>query len=579
MTDGVVHFEVFVQKNAKASWRLFEACDARADAMEIAKTFLKANPAASVRVTREQYDPEERVFNAFTIFESGAEKLRDPVEKTGEATIPCLTTEDLAGPAARETVRRVLSTWLERRQVCPLELFHRADLVDELDADDNDLQHAIQKVAVARAQNSDASVHAYVRVITQLVQRAIDQKRRENRAHPTPSAKGGFAEMAERILSEGGPEKRLRAAVAAHLAEAPEMGRKAEMLLDLHDDLPADPEARALAEQAADAFLAEVLSFDRALDRVLGTTRDLGEQVERLTAVYEGAPGQPALDQAAECARRLAAKFKAKALPDSHGEIARRILDALQRPGRFKPDDFAAEIRLMRTLAQRLIAASGANLHPEALVEAFTHRSARLLSPDTVEEALAGAAGPVEQIARLMAMEDNLVGATNKKKLAAHIRARLKSAPAEAYFVRGPGAPFERLARLAAFQRRAREGSFPDEDKAELCEAFDATGLEVLDSTKVLDRVVASQKPALERALALLRLVDQNILPDGACARDGYHRARRLLASEEGRAQAADVAAAAALEEIRRLMEAVEARWSTDEEDAAPEAAADPDAA
>jgi hypothetical protein len=553
------HHEVFLKKNRKASWKLVEATPDRDDAMALGHRLKNNHPSGSVRVVREVWQPAEGEFLGTVIFESGPEAFADPKEKKGEASLPCLTPDDLSGPAARDTLRRVLSGWLERNQAAPLELLHRADLIEDLDGSDTDLQHAIQKVAVARAQTTDASVHAYVRLITDLVEKGVAQARREAKAaKKSPKAKS-FADMAAQIHAEGAPEKRLRKAIAESLSEERDFGSKAKRLLDMQDDLPADPEARAFAIKEADNFLAEMLSFDGAIQSVFGTGIDLGDQVVRLTAAYEGKPHCDDLAEAPEAARKLAKAFSSKDFISSHIEIAKRILSALRAPKRFRPKSVMEEIELARKLAQRLIVASGPNLHPDSLVDAFTHRSAKLLAPDVVDEALEGAKTPAEQIECLFQIEDNIVGDQNKKKLAAYIRARLGSAPAESHFVRGDAKPLERLAALAALQQRARRGSFPDEDKAELSKAFDDLGLKVLDETKILKRVADSGRPPIDTAHSLLKLAASGVLPIGRCTEDAKLRALRLLSSEMGKAAAKDTTNRAVLTEIQCLMGQIEA--------------------
>lgn len=554
MASSDTHFEVFFKKHAKASWSLTEAREEREDALAIAEQLKTLHPSASVRVTREDYDDASRTFRSIPIFEAGPERFREVKEKTGEAKLPCLTPADLAGPAARETTRRVLGPWLERQQICPMELLYRPDMIEKLDSSDNDLQHAIQKIAVARASNSDASVHAYVRLLTELVQRGIDQARREAGLSAKLPRSGSFAELAGKIVSEGSPEKRLRTAIAHEIADFSDMARKADRLLDMLDDLPADPEAARVAESQADAFLAELLSFDRALRAFIGAPKDPGEEVVRLTAIYEGQPESRDLAGVTNGARRLAQKFKARRLAATHTEIAARILSALQSPKRFKPDSVMEEIALARALAMRLIAASGPNLHPDALVEAFTHRSARLLAPDAVEEALSEAASPAEELNRLLVMEDNLVGDMNKKKLASYVRAKLKANSCEAWFCRGPGQPLERLAQLTRLQTRALKGTFAQADKDEMAEAFDALGLKVLEATRILDRIATSSQPVLNRCGALLKLAAQGVLPQGRCMADAQSRTMRLLASEMGRKEAQAPEANAKLEEIQTLL-------------------------
>jgi len=553
MSREDVHYEVFIKKNAKASWTLVEALPDKSVALSLGKKLEKNHAKGSVRIVREVWDASSGGFRGGAIYESGPDRF-DGSEKPAEASIPCLTPDDLNGPAARDTLRRALSGWLERSQVCPMELLHRPDLIEELDSSDNDLQHAIQKVAIARAQNDDASVHAYVRLITELVQRGIAQSRKEAKAGAKIPGKGDFSKRMETLASEGASEKRVRRMIAEDLSKSYDMGDKVRHLLDMHDDLPDCPNARGLAAEQTDAFMAELLSFDSALKRVLGDTVDLGDEVLRLTGIYEGAPQSPDLERAPETARRLAEQIKGQALPQVHSELAQQILDKLRAPKRFRPRSVMAEVELARKLAQRLIVSAGGNLNPDSLVEAFTHRSARLLAPDAIEEALSGAHTPIDQIDRLFALEDNLVGEENKKKLASYIRAKVTAGTTERHFVRGPGQPFERLSQITHMQGRVKKSGFPNADKQELIRALDSLGLEVLDATKIMERVAGSGAPVLDRAVALLKLAATGVLPEGRCCSDAMGRAERLLQSEDGRQAASEPGGQHKMMQVQQLM-------------------------
>ncbi len=559
MAGTDTHHEVFVKKNKKASWSLIEAMPSRDDAMALGHKLKNAHPQGSVRVVREVWQASESEFVGTVIFEAGPERFTDPDDKKGEASLPCLTPDDLAGPAARDTVRRVLGGWLERKQAAPLELLHRADLIDDLDGSDTDLQHAVQKVAIARAQQTDASVHAYVRLINELVEKGVAQAQKDAKKGKKPPKGDSFADVAAQIHADGAPEKRLRKAIAERLSKARDFGDKAKMLIEMHADLPEDPEARAFAAKETDNFLAEVLSFDGGIRGVIGQAEDLGDQVSRMTAVYEGSPQSADLADAPDASRQLAEGFARKSFPSSHIEIAKRILSALRAPKRFRPSSVMGEIELARQLAQRLIVASGPNLHPDSLLEAFTHRSGRLLAPETVDEALANAKDPAEQIERLFQIEDNIVGDQNKKKLAAYVRARLGGPQAESYFVRGDGQPLERLSRLTALQVRAAKGSFPKSDKAELADAFDAVGLKILDETKILHRLEDARRPPLDSARALLKLAASGVLPQGRCCEDAKARALRLLGGQMARSAATQPENREVLSDIQGLMAQLQA--------------------
>lgn len=554
MTGADIHFEVFVKKHRKASWSLVEALPGREAALKLAHTLKDSLPDGSVRVVREVWSAQEGAFRGGPIFEAGPERFADGKPADADASLPCVTPSDFFGAAARDTIRRVLSGWLERRQICPLELLSRPDLIEDLDGSETDLQHAVQKVAIARAQSSGAPVQTFVKQLNALVERAAAEARREAASVKALPQARSFAELTEKILDEGGPEKRMRRAIAERLADAAGLCAKTTRVLDMLDELPSQAEARTFALKQADAFLAELLSFDPAIEAITGRGDDSGVIVERLTSLYEGRADHADLAGAPPPARRLAARLASGDLPDSRAEVASRILTHLRSPKRLRPRSVMAEIELSRQLAQRLIRVSGPDLHPTSLVEAFTCRSARLLSPEAVEEALQGAEGIPERLERLFAMEDNIVGEANKKKLAGYVRARLTTHATEAWFMRGPGQPLERLSRLTRLQARALAAAFPASDKAELADAFDALGLQALDETKILSRIESSGQPALDRALALLKLASSGLLPVGRCRQDAQSRAMRLLSSHMGRQESAQPGADVKLAAIKQLL-------------------------
>lgn len=564
MSENDVHYEVFLKKNRKSSWSLIEARPDREGADAIVLQLQKANPAGSVRMTREEFDEESRTFRTRTIMEKGPERFANPEEKTGEATIPCLTPADLEGPAARDTIRRTLSPWLERYGICPMELLHRPDMVERLDSSDTDLQHAIQKFAITRAAGSDASVHAYVRIINDLVQKAIESARKDGRK---PPSKVVIKDLAEDIVSREGPPKPLNRSIAYKLEGCSDLPSKVEHLIAILDDRPDHEDACELIESQIDIFMAELLSFERGMKALLGSAENAGEEVCRLTAIYEGKPTSADLVDAPEAARKLAQKVKTGTLPSTHNEIATRILSALRSPTRLKPRSVMEEIQLARQLAQRLIAASGPNLHPDSLVEAFTHRSARLLSPESIDEAMKGADNPADQIERLLAMEDNLVGESNKKKLASYVRARVSAHPTESWFCKGPGQPLDRLTRLTDLQSRTLKGTFPKADKDEMAAAFDDLGLKVIEINSLFERIEKNGQPALMRAMSFLRLAAEDYLPEGDCIADAYARAMRMIASPTGRQEAQMVSNGRLLKDIKRLVEEVAPEIESSSED------------
>lgn len=555
MAGGRIHYEVFVKKHRKAGWTLADARDDREDAIALAKKLLENLPKGSVRVSRERYDEAARVFRASTVFEEGAEKFALEADKTGDGSLPCLTPDDLSNPSARDTIRRVLDGWLERQQVTPMELLHRPDLVEMLETGGTEMQHAVQKVAVASAKEGDSSVHAYVKQLNELVGKALTRVYQDGRAGKLPKfpASKSFRAIVEDIYSRPSAY-RLRAAISDRLGEARSYREKVGVLLEFTDDLPDDPAAAEAAITEVDAFLAEMLGFDSGLSGLVGQCGDLGEEIQRLADIFTGSVEAVSLKGAPDAARRLAAKLAGGELEATKTAIAQRLLAQLRKPRRMKPDDVAAEVKLARALAQQLIMAQGPDLPAQSLQEAFSQRSSRLLTPETIGDYLADSADAGEEINRLLALEENLVGAQNKRKLAGYIRATLSAHKTETYFLRGNGGPAERLAGLVARQKRVAAGHFPPEEEAGLLKAFDALGVRILEETRLLDRVADGDRPVLDRAAALLKLATTGVLPMGDCTAFAQTRALRLLRSEMGLKEAQADTGRVKLSEIERLL-------------------------
>ena len=85
---------------------------------------------------------------------------------------------------------------------------------------------------------------------------------------------------------------------------------------------------------------------------------------------------------------------------------------------RLCPDSLVEELKTLRRIANRVVLGVGKYLSHEDLIAAFTLRSKRLVTQETLSEHLAGGSAPDEKIERLLFVEDNIIGAENKRQLA-----------------------------------------------------------------------------------------------------------------------------------------------------------------
>ncbi|WP_339739269.1 hypothetical protein [uncultured Maricaulis sp.] len=550
------HYEVFLKKNRKAPWTLYEAQDVRESAIRLAHEVLAKNTIGSVRVTKEVYDEEARTFRSIAICELGDEKFAEDEEKTGTATLPCLTPEDLSKPHARDTIRRVLTAWFERLQALPMELLHRPDLVEQLEASGTDLQHAVQKVAIASAKDGDANVHGYVKQLNELIQQALTRIYQDARAKRIPEYPDSkpFKDIVNEIHAGDQRGYLLRSAMANRLKSARKYSDKLEALMDMADTLGEDSPIRDFALAEIDNYAAEVISFDDGMAALLGKCRDLGETLERLTCLFDGDQSADAINYAPSVCKRLTGNIGKGEMDACRAVIAQSLLTELQRPKRLRPSSLPGEVRLARELAQKLVMSPNSLLPTDALIKAFAARSARLLHSETIDELLRDSGDPNEELERLLALEENIVGEANKQKLAGYAHGLLGSHNVLSWYMRGPSKPLERLASLTAHQRRVLKGQYPAREKAELASAIDALGMKIIDESKILNAVEAGDRPALDKATGLLRLATAGALPVGQCSSDAQARAMRHLKSAGGMNEAKTDDGKAKLQLIQNML-------------------------
>ncbi len=552
-----LHFEIFLKKNSKSGWSLFDAMPVRDDAIRNAHSLLREFKDGSVRVTKEKFDDGERKFRSVTIFEGGQDRYKIETENDAKASLPCLTPDDLAKPHARETIRRSLTSWFERNKAVPMELLHRPDLVETLEASGTELQHAVQKIAVASAQDSDADVQTFVKQLNDLVQRGLKQVYKDQRDGRVPTYPKGkeFAEVAADIHAKDSRAYTLRGAMADALKDKRSYGDKLDALLAMSEQLPEDEKAREFARAEVDGYLADVIGFDAGREALLGKCNDLGETLERLICLYDGDPNSDAMNMAPSGARRMAKRIAAGELAECRSFIGQQVLKELERPKRLRPKSVREEVRLARELAQKLVTCAGLDLPLDQMSKAFTARSARLLQPETIDELLRFSNDASEELDRLLQLEENIVGDANKAKLAGYVRTALGSNQTDQYFVRGDGKPLERMSLLTSHQTRVLRSKFNETDKADLAGMIDQMGMKIIDDTKILNAVEAGPRPALDKAEGLLKLATAGALPAGQCRTDAQARALRQIKSEMGLKEAQTPEARPKLMNIQTMLQ------------------------
>jgi hypothetical protein len=510
-----IHYEVFRRVGAKGGWTLHEVVTSRDLAVTMAQELMAGEKATGVKVVKETYNDETGDFLTLKIFEDGHNQVKiAPAQKDAPHALPCFKPDDLYSYHARQTMSRLLTDFLARNTVTITELIHRADLLEKLEATGTLYQHAIQKVAVAQASSTTTPVQQIVKSLNELTTQAFHRVYRDQRRglFPDPHPEQ-FSELAQTLGSQGDAGYIFNGALARHLKDARGWDEKVLMLITIMESAPSENAARKLVLSSVDAILAEILGGSAALHDLMGPAENLGQAMNNLVTLFLGK--EP---EAGGHGRGLAAlthHFAADDLPEARTAIASRIIAEFKSNKRLCPDFMVEELKTLRAMANRIVLGVGKYLSHEDLIAAFTLRSKRLVAQEALGEYIAEASVD-EKIEHILFVEDNIIGAENKRQLATYIPPVLNSAAFENHF-QNPKTPLlQRLQRLAQLQARVRRSGFVDVTREEITAKLDAIAVQVEARSKLFDSIEARNTSPVEKAQTLLKLATGGIFTEGA---------------------------------------------------------------
>ncbi len=506
-----VHYEIFSRQGAKGGWRMLDARNDREAAIEFAKSLMDGERATGVKVVKETYNNETGDYLTLKIYEDGHNQYKSaPAEEDAPHALPCFKPDDLYSYHARATISRLLAEYLARNRITLTELSHRADALEQLEASGTVLQHAIQKVAVAQASSTKTPVQQIIKSLNELTNAAIHRVYRDHRKGVFPAiAADQFNALAARLNGEADASYVLNGALALHLADAKGWDEKVARLLALVER--ADGAGRELLFASIDAIVAEVLSGSAGLRDLIGPRENFGGELMSLVELFLG--NEPSGGRAGLTA--LTQHFAADDLPDSRTAIAARLMAEFKSAKRLAPDSLPDEFQSLRRIADRLVRGIGKYLSHEDLIAAFTLRSRRLVTHETLSEHLAGAETPDEKLARLLFVEENIIGAENKRRLAEFIAPTVAAPSFEAHFHNAKAPVLARLQVLAGLQLRVRRSGLQEDQRAEIADLLDRLACEVEARNKLFDSVIANAPGPVERANTLLKLCTGTFLTEG----------------------------------------------------------------
>jgi hypothetical protein len=520
-----VHYEIFSRIGAKGGWKMLDISTERESAITFAQNLMAEEKATGVKVVKETYNEDTGDFLSLKIFEDGHNKVKtQPAQEDVPHALPCFKPDDLYSYHARATMTRLLSDFLARNKITITELIHRADMLEKLEATGTLVQHAIQKIAVAQAASTTTPVQTIVKSLNELTTKAFHRVYRDERNKLFPRVeRGGFGALATKLAGQPDGTYVFNGTIAKYLRDAGGWDEKVFRILALSEEAPAEGPGRQLLLASIDTLIGEVLAGSAALQDLIGVKENLGQALMGLVQLFLGQGQVDAGERAGLSA--LTQHFAADDLPDARTAVANRILAEFKSCKRLCPQSLDDEFKTLRQIANRVVLGVGKYLSHEDLVTAFTLRSKRLVTHETLGGCLAAATTPDEKLERLLFVEENIIGAENKRQLASFVTPVLTAASFETHFLNGKTPVMARLQRLAQLQTRVRRSGFQENQRAEMSDLIDKLANELELRAKIFEAVEAKPGSPVEKATMILRFCTGGVLTEGRLS----GRARELV--------------------------------------------------
>ncbi len=534
MSGRETHFELFLRKNTKSSWVLFDACSSRNEAVEKARVLIRSHPDGGVRVLKETRDLQTGDYDSVVVATVGncAEtNRRKSREFQLAASSSCIAPTDLFKPEARKTYQEVMPRFLNRYRVLPGELVYRTDLLEQLEATGSEITQAIQRVAIARAGGGE-ELHSTARQLHEMVSDAINLCFKDKKSGHHLKFDQPLPEIVAKARKKPNPQNAFSSALADRLRTAPNWKDKLGKLLEIWEEVETLPEAdRQFCNEILSHYFSEWIEAPNTLGVMLGDLSHGAEKLDRLIAVLEPrnlyAPGEDPLS-ALPTAQTLARAVSLGVLPTARNRIISLIFEELSCNRRLFPENLKGELDLLKTFGDRLVRLLGGERQSE-MYEAFCSRSNTLMTMETVEDHLA--AFPLgERPNQLLALSNNIAGDTAKSKLVGVFRGYL-SQPQFEVAVLGTKNPIAMLNTLRNTQQQLLSSKLPSQDKLHGARDIDTLGVRLIGQSQLFRNMIKKAGTAEKAALALFRLAAET-LPHGQSAALAAGTASRLLQTE-----------------------------------------------
>ena len=518
-TLGRVSFELQTYKDGR--WAISEVLPTEETARRKAQDLLSLKTTQGVRIVKESH------FASDTRRESETFRQMKEVDNQDDFTITpvdeaplCEKVTDYYQTAARTTMARLFTKYLDKHEMTPFELLHSHKNLKRILNLDTMVPSAVDKIASLHARVSGVDARKRKDVIYAAVE-AISKRAREVDNKELPDLKGSsLDELLRRIDARyTDAEERNYLAHVAFVRTSVNwtgwLGKMTELLPMAQSQR--DERARAMVdEMLADIFVAKTVIKD-----VIGVSKHLGDAMMRILDLLEGKckPTKFAVEELVALLNQL---FAANLLPRSRNILFERLERDLASAVRLtNSEDVAADKAFFDSILERVITDHGV-VGGRALALGLTERWARMTNvggPTGLKRAMEGVRDKLTSGKRkfifLLAMYDPNTDAAMKVLIENQVRdlgGQLNSIQKIAPEARTEKA---RLQEVAGMQRLVLDSKLPDRLRDPVAAKFDELVSDYIISQGVIERLDDKRLAFRERATRLVTFCASGVLTVG----------------------------------------------------------------
>lgn len=537
---GRASFEVQIYQGGR--WAINQVMPTEEAARKKATQLLLQKTTTGVRIIKEaKFASGARETEIFRKMKEEKEKDDFSITPVKEAPL-CEKVSDYYQTAARNTMARMFSKYLEKHEMTPLELLHSHKSLKRVLNLDTMVPSAVDKIASLHARATGGDARKRKDIIFKAVD-SIAARARDVDAKKLPELKGSaLDDLFKKIDAkyEDDEERQYMATVAfvrASVNWTGWLGKMSEILPMAQSQQ--DERARAIVDE----MLADILVAKTIVKDVIGVSKNLGDALMRMFDLLEGKckPTKFAVEELVELLNHL---FSNDMLPKSRAVLVERIGRDLAGPVRLtNSEDKADDKAFFDQMLERVVTDHGV-LGGSAVSVGLTERWARLNN-------MGGAA------ARKKAMEDvrdkltsgvlkfvyllDMYDPESPSDLRATVEAQVRDLASTLSSI-NKIAPHERtekgrLQEAAAIQRLVLDSRLPSNSKDPLADKFDEIVSDYIIAHGVIERLDDKRLHFRDRATRLVTFCASGVLTVGRAttiARDSivaYLRRKDFIAA------------------------------------------------